>query len=265
MATAEELAEARATVLAAQKRARRKMARLKRQNNADVFGTRLDPTRGADVKRLNMRQLEARLARIEAFQSRRVQFYGDSSGRLISDRTVREYKRAVRQMNRVDQGIYREFANMKLPTGESVETRHRRLREGTYTGRRRPQNIRDLSKKYEVNTKGFSSEGAIKKMTRFLQRAMVGRYDRDVRESNDQVQAILERVGDDALSDAYSRLNNKQKYLLNFHSGFVGEMKFLYESTRYRERGGKGEFSGEERTRTHVHELVAWAKKKRIR
>lgn len=264
-----ELVAAREKLKVLEQRANRKMKRLYRENNAGIKGTKYDPTRGADRNRLTLKQAQARIARIERFNSRKVQYYGDASGRLLSDSAVREYKRAIRRANYESRQLYKPFRNLVLPDRRTVETRHKFRREQHFSSLRgRRGSVNDVSSPRPMSPNNFVSENALRKYTEKLGEKIGHQYEHNLSLARDNFADMVKIVGDEELEDRVNELTDQQFYALWYHSNFVNELKELYaiDYARANVRGAdKWKLSGVEMAEQSVYSDVDWASRKFVR
>lgn len=264
-----ELIEAREKLKVLERRANRKMKRLYRDNKADIRGTKYDPTRGADRNRLTLKQVQARIARIEQFNSRKTQYYGDASGRLLSQSAVREYKRAIRRSNYESRQLYKPFKNLVLPDHRTVETRHKFRREQHFASLRgRRGAVNDLSSPRPMSPSNFVSEKALKKYTEKLNEKIGHQYEHNLSLARDNFADMIKIIGDEELEDRVNQLSDQQFYALWYHTNFVNELKELYAIAyaRANVRGAdKWKLSGVEMAEQSVYSHVEWASRKFVR
>ena len=124
------IAALRATAAAKRKAATRKIARLRRAG-VDLAGTEFDPRVAVDrFKKYNTKQLNASIAKMEAFISRTTQFVGDAKGRPIPRHEFNNYKRNIeKQYNAMIDRKRAKVQNLVLPNGVTVGERNKRLKE----------------------------------------------------------------------------------------------------------------------------------------
>lgn len=114
----DRLAELRAQVRARQRAAGNKMSKMKRRSGASLAGTELDPRKSsANINKLNTRQLEAQLRRLDAFIDRKTQYVGLAHG-VVPKEKWKKLKEAERKSNEALTPLFKAADATKSPGGD---------------------------------------------------------------------------------------------------------------------------------------------------
>lgn len=260
-----DLEAAREQLRAAERRANSKMQRLKRENRADVRGTKYDPTVGASVDRLNMRQVQARLNRVNTFMSRKTQFHGDAVGRIMTDDVIKRFRRVQRDYNAQSAAAYEPFKKIRLPDGKTVESRHRQLGNRKFYGMVNPDAVIDVAKPLSMRPRNFTSQKNFEKFLDRKEDELKDLHGKRMRDARKQFEPMVTAINDTELRDRVSKLSDKQFELLWFHSIFVEELAAMYANYIEAMFHGKSyDPTGSFESR-NTRDMVKWAARKKFR
>lgn len=153
-----EINDLRKSVYQAQRRAASKKKRLYDENRAIVDGTAYDPVKpGKWVAHANSSALKAQLKRLNSFNSRKTQFYGDAENKPIKGETWNHLKTEVNRFNKIRSEYYNSISDIKMPSGVTLD-KASQLRTGKYVNY-----IDDFRVDKTVNHRAFYGENNIKK------------------------------------------------------------------------------------------------------
>lgn len=260
------LATRRAEVKAAEARARRKMSRLARMNRADIRGTKLDPLRGAPVEKLTRKQLDARAKRIDAFMDRKVQYYGDATGRLISRDTIKAYRSAIAKSRIEARKDFNRVANIKTPAGITVRKWHEKTREKLSIRAERQRAVRDVTNPRFIPPMSFGSEAKLRKYIDAINADLGKAKQTRVSWGRDDARKMLTIAGKTDIVKMLDGLTDGQFDLLWSHSNFAQNLKEVYANkveTDFQLGRGRNDVVeiGDSAPLTH---LINWAGKKQL-
>lgn len=120
MASREELNNKRQQARKLHKAATRKVSRLK-SKGVDVAKSGIDPRRDlSTLKRLNTKQLDSYIKRLEAFNSRSTQFAPGKGGEALPGDKWWEVATKVKQVNRKREALWDEIKDLRIPSMGNV-------------------------------------------------------------------------------------------------------------------------------------------------
>ena len=224
----ERLSDLRAEVRTLEARARRKVGRLRRQNNIDLTGSRNDPLRTADIGRYTQRQLENYRQSLTLFNSRGTQFYGDAYGKPITSTTWERYRKAERRYNREKDAFFSQFAKLKTPYGETLSDRMKRVTPN------RPGLVAEVNSPYaDVRraSRAFTSEKRVKELAIYME-GQVGEeaWSNRLRDARSQFKEMAKLTGNTGILREVGKLNDKQFAALWFYTNFTQSFAQHYET-----------------------------------
>lgn len=115
---ADRLVELRARVRARQRAAGNKISKMKRRSGAVLAGTELDPRKSsAAINKLNTRQLEAQLRRLDSFIDRKTQYVGLANG-VVPKKKWKQLKDTERKSNEALTPLFKAADATKSPGGD---------------------------------------------------------------------------------------------------------------------------------------------------
>lgn len=166
----DQVKELRQQVLARQRAASKKISRHK-SKGVNLEGTRYDPRKPPEtINRLNTRQLQSHLAKVENFMSRKTQFVADATGKILSPGQWERYQKAQREVNRTKQKAFNAIKDILIPGGRvTIGDRQKIVTPDRPTAGNPAANPFVL-----VNRRpnAFTSEKALKKLTRDLEKKL---------------------------------------------------------------------------------------------
>lgn len=256
-----ELDAARERLRAAEKRATRKLNRTAKENRVMLHGTRLDPRRGASIDRLTMKQVQARLERVEKFNKPSTQFYGDNWGRVLPPKLVAEWKRTARRANREILADYEKFKRKRLPSGETIDTRMKKERQRQSGYKRNVSNVQRVADPLPVKPVGFSSAQALRRALEYHKAVQGERMARATSQGRKQIREMVDEIGDPALRRELDSLDDEQFAKLIFFTNFVDTLKMRYVDKKEQEIDPN--FEPTKLNESESRQLLDWAAKKR--
>jgi len=188
-----------------------KISRTRRVNGAELAGTAHDPRRSHEnIAKYNRRQLEATLNSYNAFTSRGTQFYGDANRRPISRKTWKAYKAAETAFNTASASRFGKFADTPVP-GRGMTARQYRAATRSEFPRAADPVVNDPYASYSRQPSNIDSARRLAKLTKDLNKRATPRdYENRLRDSRANAKNMLDKVGDDKMRKAVSRLSRDQ-------------------------------------------------------
>lgn len=228
------LQELRALALKRTRAAGNKASRLRKQG-VEVAGTEFDPRIPSErVGRLNRRQLEAYIGRVNSFTNRNTKFVGGANGAPLPKHLVAQYESAEFRRNQRLRRRGRVAGNVVIPgTGMTVEQRQR-LMESRANDALRADGQWDYSP-YTPHTRrveGFASADALRQMIDLERRAgTTAALNASLQVQKARHIEWLEERGQVGMAADIRRLSDDQFDLLKHKTDYANHIKFLYMGT----------------------------------
>lgn len=221
--------EIKAEIKRLKRRATRKVARLKRENNASIAGSKRDPRRDDKaVGRYTHKQLKGYAETLQKFNSRNTQFHGTSNGTIIPEHKWKNYKKEERKNARKVDSFYGSVKNFKDHRGIKIEDQMRirsvsRKRPGTAVHSWYEPTIR--------NSKSIASVPALEELTDALKRKNAKTNGKKlVRSYRNQVREALKGFGPvaDEIIKNVDSLTDAQMFVLANYTSFMDDVTLPY-------------------------------------
>lgn len=219
--------ELRRMVHAAQRRAGKKISR-NRKRGIELAGSEFDPRKAREViERLNRRQLQSHLQRLEGFVSRGTQFVGLANGRPATRSEWERYK-ATEKAHREKAGkLYSEVKHVKLPTGETIEERRAKM-DAAHKRMLNPA-MNEFYQENDRKPEQITSRAALKTLEGKLKRDMRDSVMRaKVRDAKSRAAKALEVIGNPELTRHVEQLSQRQFVAMWNHTSFANQLFLIY-------------------------------------
>ncbi len=220
-----ELEELRAEIRRRRQAATKKAARLRRENFADVSGTRLDPRKSAGAeKRMTRVQAQAYLKRLNDFNSRQTQYFGGQDGLIIPNREWSQYKAAERATARAGAQEAMRLAKLRRPDGYTVGEFVSQVEGQRFnTASNRPLAARNRT------SKGFKSLKGLSQATEFENIRRSPEYrQRSIEAGRTASRKMASAMGDNARLERLEAMSDERFYIAWHFGGLAEEMSLGY-------------------------------------
>lgn len=227
-----DINELRQQLLARQRAAGKKISRIKSNTGAVIAGTEFDPrTSRANINRLNARQLQARLNRIESFIARPNQYVADAENRPVPRAIYQRYQRAEAVSNRMKQQRMDQVGNIQLPQGDyTIRERHAAFHAGMGPAQRRQMPNQVDVFPFNRPAGAFASADAMVKVAKYLEQSTTpAAQKRRMRAMRDQAESMVKVMNSKRVMSTLQNLSNEQFDVLWTHTNFARLMSFAYE------------------------------------
>ena len=186
-----------------------------------------------NINRYNARQLQSNLDRMNAFMSRRNQYYRASDGSVISSEQVREYRRQLRNANR---RVGTRRANWDKNILNTLGYSERDIRAMTDRGYYSPipgESIGRLGKEVAKKPNQFGSAAAIEKRIKQLKKLGTPEHDKTLaRDAKKDFTKMADAFGSKRVAERLKKLRG-QKLVLAYNSRKIMEsLKRVYEADK---------------------------------
>lgn len=211
----------------------RKISRNRTKRGAEIGNTKFDPRRDASkIKHYNRRQLQAYIANLERFVSRKTQFVPDSQYRPIPVQKWREYKAAEKTLNQKMRERFDKFGDRMLPEGITVRQRLA-MTEPIHPQMHNPASNAGI-RAIERKSKSVRSLEALNKLIIETKKRADPRDAARIEKANrTSVNAMLDVIGRDDWRERISLLTSAQFDLLwNMSGSFANAVSLYYEVSR---------------------------------
>lgn len=252
-----EINDLRRQVNAEQRKARAKMERLREVNGVRKV-EKVSPVRGEKwVAHASTRELRSNLQKLQKFNARSTQFYGDARGNPVSAKTWNEFKREERKLNKWRQDYFDSVKTIKMGNGATVEQASK-LRTI-----RRKITIDDFREPKESSSRSFMSEKKIREQIRRYKKLNREGVEGTAKRARDHFEAMLttEHYSNGAWVDRVRNLTDEQMLLLWSATDFKKNIATNYEMLR----DGLDEYSmgPVSQATENVESLLDWVESKK--
>lgn len=187
--------------------------------------------------KLNRKQLISRIEKLEKFNSRSNQIYGDAFGRMVNSDLAKEYLKASKAAIKAIKAHGEEFADISTENGKPVDKDYLSVKD--VHEQRTPKTglsntvMQDVFNPRVRPIRNFFSEKAMKDRLKRLKDVTSKDYwDREIKSRRDEVNGMLDHAGIEgqrlkAQLDA-AKLNSKQFELLIRSREFLDELHNIY-------------------------------------
>ena len=197
----------------------------------DVAGSEFDPRVKKDISRMNSKQIDAALRRINKFTDRKTSFVPDMNGKPIPERAWNAYKTVEARYNKQVKTAFDKVKHVRLQSsgndlvtgkpvpGETIDNRMAR-RAGTFAGMATDGQHTPYKHRNVLSTQ-VTSAAAVDKLTRSMRKQanfdFLARRDRINRRNVDEK---MQQIGNSDLLERIRALNGNQFRTLFLFSSF---------------------------------------------
>lgn len=254
----------RAEAALAKKAVNAKIYRIRTKQHIEIRGTKDDPTKPVStVNKMNGPQLRAYIQRLKQFSSRDTQFYSGAKGSIIPKKLFLEFKRLESVRNAIADARYAERANIVMPGVGNTMTIGEAEKDMLADRKRAIGNetIGPYQKKtYEAAN--INGEQGLKDLITSLNKQLSANYlDETLTRQRDQLDAMLESIGDTVTIDKVKDLTKHQFDILFNAPGFAGVVAGIYDIFKKMAAGAKESWYNQmaEQGISEINEAIVWA------
>lgn len=220
----------RAEVIRRQRDVGKKISRLKSNWGVNLDDTGLDPRKSRDViARLNSRQLEAQLTRLNQFQSRQTQFVGDSQGRPIAKTKFREYQKLVDKYNANVRKRYSKYDDIFLKSAGQTVKERRAMTKPVHRAASNPASNSPVEIA-ERRPQNIASPKALDKLIRDMKRKTEPNYHaKRIRKARKELRDMARGANAPEIHDMVKGLTDEQFDFLWNETNFANALSLVYE------------------------------------
>lgn len=210
--------------------ATKKISRLKTVYGTQLSGTDLDPRVSVKhLNKLNGRQVDALVRRLDKFMERSNQFVPDARGRVMSAKPYRQYVNAVRRYNRRVQARQTRYANVFLDSAGMTVAQRRAMRKPVHPHMHDPVVNAPMQLKVSKPT-NFASRKGLETVLEGMERRLKPDYDRErIAANRGTLKQILDVIGDDRIDDLIGDLSDEQFDFLWNETAFLDDVSLKYD------------------------------------
>ena len=230
----DELARIRAEAMAAQKRATRKAARMRREYGAVVAGTKYDPRKSKDaINRMTLVQAQAHLARVEKFNSRKTQFVGLHRGEPLPMREWRKYRKLEGKGNSARESWLDMFGSVQVDASNTVADM---IRRRTPTKMLSSAPNATAFKPVDRDPENINGRKAFLKVVESAKQQADPEYIKNrLRIEDRTAQETMLKMGDVDMLDSYMSLTEQERWAL-LQTDFTNDFYLRYKLLQLEEK-----------------------------
>lgn len=228
-----ELERLRAEVRKLRTRATKKAARLRRDKGVQIAGSKYDPRRAVgSEKRLNKRQLQSYVGRLQGFNSRSTQYGAIGQGVPVPQKKLDRYHAAQARFNRSRGFLGRRVAGVRLAGNKTTITESSNF---MVAGRRGYQS-NSLLARANLPASNIVDERSLDRFTRtFDERASLRGQRADLRKARFNLDRMAQFTQDgERLRDKFSGMSDDQIIALYSDNQFMNHMAMIIDSDQNR-------------------------------
>lgn len=227
---ARDIRELREEVARAERLARRKVNRIKRETSVETFG-KYNPVRSSGKYRsYNRKQLESYLGQLNSFRSRSTQFVPDVRGRAVPRQIYKRYTKLFEQKSTQARQFFDAVEDHFMPSTGMTYGDRVRMTTPDHPNLHNPS-ANSLNNIRRRRASSFASEGAMKKFADQLEREMSGdmmNYNR--KQAMKALRKMAKRNDAGWIVDELKTLSDVQFTALWNIRDFMDDMSLWYES-----------------------------------
>lgn len=263
MAKRDELAQLRAEVRRAHRRATAKVSRL-RARGVEVASSNYDPRRNlGNVKKYNAKQLKAYQRDLNQFTSRKTSFEAGSGGVPLPKSLVEKYRKAEEKFNTIADREYARVADVKLPGRGMTVRQADKLDRPTDILRAGGEAVNRPYDKVNRDLSNVAGADALARLTKQMSQKTRPGYKRTrLREQREELLEMLVTIGDHGMIEQAMSLSDDQfNTFWNYNVEKVNEISRDYEFMKLRAAGTAEEFQERihDSASGRIKETLAWA------
>jgi hypothetical protein len=255
------MAALRAETLRKQRNAASKISRLRTKKGVEIAGTQHDPrVDRAKLNRYNARQLNAHMAKLDAFTDRAVAFVPGVSGTPLPLSRWKQYKTLEEAVNAKARARDAQRKDIAMPGGMTLGERKAMFVDGRVSAA--GDAVFDFIPKTERKSVQIKDLNALDKFIKLQQNRLDEKYvPKKVKEARGQMDMMLTEIGNTEFIERAKGLSDYQFDLLWQDAGNVNQVSLLYWITQQMATGRNDrQFAKQiEDNTSDIHELFQWA------